>query len=363
MATGSTRESNYIRGFDGIRAVAVLIVIAGHGNITGPLLRESFPAVFSLVAASRGVDIFFVLSGFLITTLLLGEQDRNGGIDLRNFFIRRAFRILPLYYLYSTALILLSLTVATGFRWEGLPYLLLNIFNFVPSEYRTAITGHIWSLSIEWHFYLVWPLIFVALFVRSRFLPIAALFFLLVACILTVKYAPRQGAYNYLGWTIPAAAPIIVGALAAMLLNGRRVCPVWFLPTGLLIYAWPALEPLPLSGGTVRATGIALCVTWIYCNQKSTVVSLLEFRPLRFTGMISYGLYVWHVFFMGTGPARLPGQIWPPDQLTGFVLTLIVAPLSFYYFERPVQALQKKLLRKKGPPENASDKDFQTQSA
>ncbi|MCO5065313.1 MAG: acyltransferase [Rhizobiaceae bacterium] len=345
MLTGSNRERHYIRGFDGIRAIAVLIVILGHANITGPLFREHYPFVFYLVTAPRGVDIFFVLSGFLITTLLIGEYDRYHSVNLWNFLVRRSFRLLPLYYLYCAALIVFSLIFVTGFRWEGLPFLLLNIFNFVPNGLRTAINGHIWSLSIEWHFYLVWPLVFASFFSRGKTIPILALIGTLLACVVAIRYYPRSGMFNYLAWTIPAAIPIVIGALAAMLF-GRRKSFHWIaLPVGLFLYALPGLQSFPLTGAMLRASGVALVVIWVYCNQQSFVVSALEFRPLRFIGMISYGLYVWHVFFIGTGPSRAAGQNWPPNQMLGLVLTMIVAPLSYYYFERPMQSLQKRFLQ------------------
>lgn len=350
----NSRESNYIRGFDGIRAIAVIIVIMGHGNISGPLLREHHPIAFNLLAAPRGVDIFFVLSGFLITILLLQERHTFGQVNLGNFFIRRAFRLLPLYYLYCAALVIFSLFVATGFRWDGLPYLVLNIFNFAPKVYRTAVNGHIWSLSVEWHFYLFWPIIF-CFFSRGRLIPVAALVALVCACMLAIEHLPRDKAYNYMSWTIPAACPIVIGALAAMLLDRNRYVPFIALPVGVLLYVLPALYSLPISGSAVRATGIALVILWIFCNQNSRLVSALEISPLRFIGVISYGLYVWHGFFMGTGPSRRSTQIWPPNQLAGFVLTVIVAPLSYYYFERPIQALQKRFLRPKNSPASSQN--------
>jgi peptidoglycan/LPS O-acetylase OafA/YrhL len=342
----SSRSKHYIRGFDGVRAIAVLMVIVGHMALTKTYLAADYLRLYGLVAASRGVDIFFVLSGFLITTLLIGEFERTRQVDLRNFYVRRAFRILPLYYLYCAIVIGLSLVGSTGFKWPALPYLLGHLFNFVPRGYRSAIDGHIWSLSIEWHFYLIFPLMFAALYARRRSALVAALLVIIAACIVTFKLVPKAGSFIYLLWTIPAAVPIAVGSLAALVLRNRKALPVIALPLGLALYALPAFSVLPPEYvNTVRACGTALCISWIYYNQDTLLVSALEAQPLRYIGEISYGLYVWHALLMGTGPSRFPGQTWPPDQWTGLVLLLLVAPLSYHGFERPVQALQKRFLR------------------
>ena len=345
MKTGSTRESNYIRGFDGIRAIAVILVIVGHANITAPLLRTDYPALYGMVAASRGVDIFFVLSGFLITTLLLNERLKHGRVDLRNFFIKRAFRLLPLYYLFCAMVIAMTIAANTSYKWGGLAYLLPNVANFTPHEYGSAMTNHMWSLSVEWHFYLFWPFVFVMMAKYGKIGHATALTALIGACVVVFENAP-----HYAVWTIPAAVPIITGALAAILLDDRDTVPWSLLPLGLSLYAAPSLMHFPFAASVVRSAGVAFILIWIYRHQSSTVVRCLEISPLRFIGLISYGLYVWHAFLMGTGPYRATGQNWPPTQEVGFVLLLLIAPLSYYGFERPVQSIQMKWLRRREKP-------------
>lgn len=342
MKTGSTRESNYIRGFDGIRAIAVIMVLVGHANITAPLLRNDYPALYGMVAASRGVDIFFVLSGFLITTLLLNERLKYGDIDLRNFFIKRAFRLLPLYYLFCAMVITMTMTANTQYNLGGLAYLLPNVANFTPKEYSSAMTNHMWSLSVEWHFYLFWPFAFVFMAKYGKIGHVIGLMVLIAACVIVLDKAP-----HYASWTIPAAIPIIIGALSAILLDNRKTAPWSLLPLGLSLYAAPSLMDFSFATSVVRSLGIAFILIWIYRHQYSIVVRCLEVSPLRFVGVISYGLYVWHAFLMGTGPYRASGQNWPPAQEVGFVLLLLVAPLSYYGFERPIQSIQVRLLRRR----------------
>lgn len=337
------KRSHEIYGFDGIRAIAVLIVIAGHANITHPLLAQKYPALYGMLAPTRGVDIFFVLSGFLITTLLLNEYSRYGSVSLYNFCVRRAFRILPVYYLFLAMVILVSLVGRTDFSWGGVPLLLINFFNYAPRTYRGSIDGHIWSLAVEWQYYLVWPVLFAAL--ASRRLALLGIIAFTVAISAAIYTAiPARGYFNYGTWLLPAVTPIAIGSAAAILIGTRKI-HWFFVALGAVLYAIPAIHGVRYGfGPAIMATGIALFVAWVFTNQTSIPVKILEFPPLKYIGVLSYGLYIWHVFLMGTGPGRLEGETWPPDQATGFVLLLLIAPLSYHGFEIPVQALRERFL-------------------
>jgi len=97
--------------------------------------------------------------------------------------------------------------------------------------------------------------------------------------------------------------------------------------------------------GYIRAAGILLMILWIYLNQASMLVRMLEIRPLRYLGTISYGIYMWQGFFLTTGPRRVAGEMWPPSPATGVALLVIVAPLSYRYFEQPFLDWKKRYTR------------------
>src|SRR5687768_5068106 len=148
-------------GLDGLRAVAVAGVVWHHsysGLDALPMMRHGF----------LGVDLFFVLSGFLITTLLLREQQRSGRISLRHFYMRRALRIFPLYYAVLIALTAYFAAAADSAQraryFSELPYHAAYLSNWIDSETMLSIT---WSLSTEEQFYLLWPLLLIALGRRS----------------------------------------------------------------------------------------------------------------------------------------------------------------------------------------------------
>ncbi|MHA1567171.1 MAG: acyltransferase family protein, partial [Alphaproteobacteria bacterium] len=127
------------------------------------------------INGDAGVAAFFVLSGFLITYLLVGEQEQSRAIDIRQFFIRRALRIVPVYTLFLVAATLLAVSLRTSINGTSLLYAALYLYNFIPRADYSSIMGHTWSLAVEWHFYLVWPFVFYWLRRNTRWLFIALL--------------------------------------------------------------------------------------------------------------------------------------------------------------------------------------------
>lgn len=213
-----------IRGLDGVRALAVISVVLTHLNIFGTLSQKGyFPAqAIPLVSGGTGVQAFFVLSGFLITRLLLEEFKETSTISIRSFVIRRTLRIFPLYILF---LIIVTLFHASGSNittWESLAYAYAYAYNFVPSETYTPILGHTWSLAVEEHFYLVWPALFLLLIKERR----TALIFILITLIaaaplIHIGLIKLGVGDNYFveRWTFVAGSAIASGCLLAILLD------------------------------------------------------------------------------------------------------------------------------------------------
>ena len=155
----------YFAPLDGLRAVSILLVITAHA--TDPLFTPLHGAV--------GVTIFFVISGYLITTLLVREEERRGHIRIKAFYIRRAFRILPLYYLTLAAYVvligILHLQAGASSVWHSLPWYLTYQNDLAPNG--AGIFGQSWSLAVEEKYYLLWPLVFVIPMLRRHRLTVA----------------------------------------------------------------------------------------------------------------------------------------------------------------------------------------------
>ena len=153
-----------IKSLDGLRAISIFIVLAAHVAETANLRHEPYTRFVSNVG-SFGVKIFFVISGFLITTLLLAEERRNGRISLGMFYLRRAFRILPVAYLFVGVVAALMVMGRIVLPDHNLLYAVTFAMNMAPEG--TWWTGHLWSLAIEEQFYLVWPVVFLLTGMRT----------------------------------------------------------------------------------------------------------------------------------------------------------------------------------------------------
>jgi len=161
-------KSNWLPGLDGLRAFSVAWVICFHLEKRDPLIFGE--GIFRTMAffGGQGVTVFFVISGFLITSLLLKEEQRTGGISLLGFYRRRAFRILPAAFVYIA--IALAFTWTNKLQWNPLEWLGSAFFfrNLIANDTTSQLTSHYWSLSVEEQFYLIWPLMVMLASPRRR---------------------------------------------------------------------------------------------------------------------------------------------------------------------------------------------------
>ena len=329
-----------IKGLDGLRGISVLLVIFSHAMIFDRLGWQD-PAFRRFVSAENGVSVFFVLSGFLITLLLLREQAQRGRVSLVNFYARRTLRIFPLYFLAITLVLLLDLGSVVSLRSCTYQYAYAYMFNFVPKACSFSAFSHFWSLAVEEHFYIIWPFVFLL----GRRIGMALLLVFIAAS--QIWGASLFGAYaathSINRWTFPAAAPIAYGCLAAYActspivdkwLRKGTASPV--LLTGAICGIAGYVAGLPR---VCFLAGVTLLILFVYFNQRSPMVRALEIRPLAYIGLISYGLYVWQGIFTGNGPYRqFPS--FPPSIELGLILTCIAAPLSYHFFEKPILRLK-----------------------
>lgn len=289
-----------------------------------------------------GVSIFFVLSGFLITLLLMREWDATGTIDIVAFIKRRSLRIFPLYYLAIFFLIYMDATGKTNIPNCAYPYALTYTINFIDKDCTHQTISHFWSLSVEEHFYIFWPFIF--LLGRKFSLIIAAT--AAVACVMigTSLYSEVLNRYPN-RWTFPAMLPILAGCLTALFHKTPALKTLFTDSTraNVMLVAILAglVSPAFVKIEVIWLAAMSLMMLYIYYRQDSALVRILEFKPLALIGLISYGLYVWQGVFTGNGPYR-SGSAFPPEMYTGLWLTFIAAPLSYVFFERPIMSFKKR---------------------
>lgn len=328
---------------DGLRAISIIAVIWHH---TAPnWVSETLTHV-----GTNGVTLFFAISGFLITTLLLREQCRTGTIDLKAFYLRRTLRIFPLYYgvllFYTMAVLLLEKNTLAGQTFfENLKYFATFTSNImVPLEDRT-IFYFSWSVAAEEQFYLLWPSVLLIIGAGSR--ASMLLCAVLIACALG----------DLLGSKLLSAVPvaIIVGALLAIVLhtkNGFRVLESilgrsWsftILAFGLVI----ALTIIPAPNFLIH-TLFAAIVGSCVLRESHPVAPLLSLKPIAYIGSISYGMYMLHMLCKHVAVKLLEVFRLPSSGLEVFALTLILAvvaaTLSFRYYESVFLKLKKKYQR------------------
>ena len=316
---------------DGLRAISIIAVIWHH---TKP--HWTIPQLTSIGA--QGVTLFFAISGFLITTLLLRERARHGGIDLKAFYLRRTLRIFPLYYgvllIYIAVVAVMERNSAVGQGFFGnLIYFFTYTSNiFVPLDGR-VIFYFAWSLAAEEQFYLIWPL---ALYLtRSSSRACALLCITFVACI----------AGQVLGSKFLSAVPlsIVTGALLAVLMDTKRgfdalnvvLGQYWAAPALIAVAVFVlTMAPAPeFVVQTLFAATVGACVI----RENNALAGLLSLRPMVYIGSISYGMYMLHMLCKNLIVKILGKMNVPTDGMEIFILTLLAvivfAGLSFKYYE------------------------------
>ena len=344
------REKTYLPTLDGWRGMAVLGVILYHG-------REQFPRSHSLLMRLAthcylGVDVFFAISGFLICGLLLREYQETGDISLRRFYIRRCFRILPPYYVSLAAICAAGAFFALPFNFADVPSCLLFYRNYRPlgiDEYGGFYTAHYWTLAIEEHFYLFWPMLLLV--VKPKRAGRVALFL----AMMVFAWRVIEGHFRLLAGVLPQANllartdtrmdALLWGCLAAIyfpdirrLAARLRFSQLWFVPASIILIAQRMHPP----GQTLLdAVLFPLLVVSTVVQPHSVMGRVLEWRPLQWIGTISFSLYLWQELFLPGPTAELARGGFRYLQQPGWNLLaiLVCACLSRYLIEIPMTRL------------------------
>ncbi len=346
--------SGRVPGLDGLRAVAIGLVLICHS--TPALHRAGLPDLANLVRESRiGVDVFFVISGFLITLLLLRESDRTGSISLSSFFARRALRILPAltaYVLFVAALVLAGVVRTTWADWVAVSTCTINwtwLFRHQPPWQL----GHLWSLSVEEHFYLIWPPALAWLGRRRALAGLMAV----VAISPTIRILlwaafPADVSLGLIKIsTVARLDGLGAGALLAFIAHDPgllsrhprgRIEAFGRLAAGFLI----ATDVLYTAAGffeiaareTVKSAAITGLMALVVLRPRSALTRLLEARPMVALGALSYSLYLWQQPFL-VSSGRSPLVRWPTNLGMAFGFALG----SYLLIERPFLRLRGRL--------------------
>lgn len=344
METSTSR----VPSLDGLRAFSILCVLWGHAAGTA-----GFPIRWSLDGA-LGVHIFFVISGFIITLLLLQEEQNRGAISLTGFYLRRAVRILPAYWVYLSVVALLGWRGAFPFSFAGniLPSLTFTMgFGFwrAPVIWQTA---HTWSLAIEEQFYLVWPPMLVLLGRRWRLLAAALVAGLGPAGRWWIYQHPQQwgliwtivGNADMLGWGCALAIvredyPDLLAKVVAWrpwLARLACVAVIEFAPW----YFWKSFvrKYPPFSTNVLAYSAQAAAVAFLIASltqvRRGILYRMLNLLWVAGIGVLSYSLYLWQELFLARPTHPPMWNRWPANLLCAVAAALA----SYFLIERPIRS-------------------------
>ena len=349
------KHAPHIPTLDGWRAVAIALVLMGHASdeiaraASALGIQIHLPHELGLL----GVQIFFALSGYLITTNLLEEEASGGNVSLGSFYLRRVFRILPAACVFLLAVALLTavdVLDVTPWRWFATLFLLSN-YTAAPGNWYL---GHFWSLAIEEHFYLFWPLAFATLARNGR-----RLAFCLGAVLAIAVW--RAVAFKYhLTWTsaavfwgrtdlqvdgilcgvalavarrLPRARTVLDGLLSRPAALPILLLLVVFLDMGAQL-GWKSM----MASISLRNALLPLLILSTVLRPGGVVGRVLETSAFRWLGKVSYSLYLWQQLFLVADPSLAP-RLGPLQSFpVGLVASLACAWASFSLVERPLIA-------------------------
>lgn len=381
------KKRRYITGLDGIRAIAVIMVLAYHLKLA--LFKSGF----------LGVTVFFVLSGYLITGILISEVEEEGTIDLKNFWLRRIRRLVPAVMSMAVVIIFVSAVVNRIIFTKGCKDFLASVLGFnnwwqifnkvsyfeaagVPSPFT-----HCWSLAIETQFYLIYPLILLGIYklVKSRgegranrgllFAGVTLLLALISVILMIVLFDPQQDASRVYYGTDTRAFSLLFGALLAILweyrMVPRRLSASVNMVLGSVSFAVLLVMTIAINGssnfwyrgGQFVGTILTVLVIYTVSGRKTWLSRFLSNPVLKWIGDRSYSIYLWHYPIILLISKRIKASWW--ITLIEIVLSVVLAELSYRFIETPIRhgIIGKYLNILRSRPKSRQEKNRQVQVA
>lgn len=353
------KKRRYITGLDGIRAIAVIMVLAYHLKLA--LFKSGF----------LGVTVFFVLSGYLITGILISEVEEEGTIDLKNFWLRRIRRLVPAVMSMAVVIIFVSAVVNRIIFTKGCKDFLASVLGFnnwwqifnkvsyfeaagVPSPFT-----HCWSLAIETQFYLIYPLILLGIYklIKSRgegrakrgllFAGVTLLLALISVILMIVLFDPQQDASRVYYGTDTRAFSLLFGALLAILweyqMVPRRLSASVNMVLGSVSFAVLLVMTIAINGssnfwyrgGQFVGTILTVLVIYTVSGRKTWLSRFLSNPVLKWIGDRSYSIYLWHYPIILLISKGIKASWW--ITLIEIVLSVVLAELSYRFIETPIR--------------------------
>ena len=353
------KKRRYITGLDGIRAIAVIMVLAYHLKLA--LFKSGF----------LGVTVFFVLSGYLITGILISEVEEEGTIDLKNFWLRRIRRLVPAVMSMAVVIIFVSAVVNRIIFTKGCKDFLASVLGFnnwwqifnkvsyfeaagVPSPFT-----HCWSLAIETQFYLIYPLILLGIYklVKSRgegranrgllFAGVTLLLALISVILMIVLFDPQQDASRVYYGTDTRAFSLLFGALLAILweyrMVPRRLSASVNMFLGSVSFAVLLVMTIAINGssnfwyrgGQFFGTILTVLMVYAVSGRKTWLSRFLSNPVLKWMGDRSYSIYLWHYPINLLISKGIKASWW--ITLIEIVLSVVLAELSYRFIETPIR--------------------------
>ena len=353
------KKRRYITGLDGIRAIAVIMVLAYHLKLA--LFKSGF----------LGVTVFFVLSGYLITGILISEVEEEGTIDLKNFWLRRIRRLVPAVMSMAVVIIFVSAVVNRIIFTKGCKDFLASVLGFnnwwqifnkvsyfeaagVPSPFT-----HCWSLAIETQFYLIYPLILLGIYklAKSRgagrakrgllFAGVTLLLALISVILMIVLFDPQQDASRVYYGTDTRAFSLLFGALLAILweyrMVPRRLSASVNMVLGSVSFAVLLVMTIAINGssnfwyrgGQFLGTILTVLMVYAVSGRKTWLSRFLSNPVLKWIGDRSYSIYLWHYPIILLISKGIKASWW--ITLIEIVLSVVLAELSYRFIETPIR--------------------------
>ena len=364
-ASSGPAHLSRIPSLDGLRAISISIVVAFHivnaaswratgHDYTGPWQY--------LINGGLGVSVFFVISGFLITQLLLLEIARTGTVSLVGFYIRRTFRIWPAFYVYLLVVAVLGFFHVIRFNpYRDFLSSALFVFNYVPNA-GSPWLAHTWSLAVEEQFYFLWPALLLLGVRRCRWFAILLIIFSPIVRFSEVRFLPRTSVFTRQLWEMGHTRmdTIMFGCLLALLAEGEKFKALmalafrwrlhWIALAGV-IFCWPVLRHLlPPNlqvsiGYSIEGLCIGVVLLWCITYPTTGFARVLNWKPLVHLGAISYSLYLWNPLF-----CNAPNKAWTGLFPWNLLCSIALAELSRYAVELPFLRIRSKSILSEAKP-------------